>query len=327
MSLEVAVLGNFSVPWATANDLSAALEALGHTPVSLHEPEIPLWEGLIARMDAFGKPDAVIWNRTPAHSAEIGHKRQMRMLRTAREAGIPTIAVHLDRWWGLKREPELFSEPYFLCKHVFTADGHPQRQWGDLGINHEWSPAAIGGRWVEKSLYDHRYLTDVLFVGSHWGYHEEWGHRAEMIRWLKRFYGKRFRQIPDRKTRTIRGERLGAVYASAKVIVGDSCLVPDDAGEPYTHYHSDRIPETLGRGGFLVHPYVKGVTDGTLYESGDHLACFDLGDFRQMRSVIDHYLKHDEQRRKVAEAGMEHVRTNHTYERRLEVILKVVGLT
>ena len=42
-------------------------------------------------------------------------------------------------------------------------------------------------------------------------------------------------------------------------------------------YLSDRLPELIGRGGFLLHPYVDGVTDGTVFTDGEHLATWKLG--------------------------------------------------
>ena len=55
----------------------------------------------------------------------------------------------------------------------------------------------------------------------------------------------------------IRGKELNDLYATAKVVVGDTLC----KGFNYPYYFSDRLFETTGRGGFLIHPYIKGLED------------------------------------------------------------------
>jgi hypothetical protein len=69
-----------------------------------------------------------------------------------------------------------------------------------------------------------------------------------MIEFLEKTYGERFKHVQG-----VRGHLLNDVYASMKVVVGD-CIF---AGTP--RYFSDRVPETLGRHGLLVHPFVDGL--------------------------------------------------------------------
>lgn len=114
----------------------------------------------------------------------------------------------------------------------------------------------------------------------------------------------------------MRGPALRDLYASTKVNVGDSCLVGGA-----TAYCSDRLPECIGRGGFLLHPHVEGVTDGTLYADGVHLRCWELGDWDELRRLIDYYVAHDDERRQIAAQGRAHVLERHTYTRRLADLL------
>ena len=94
--------------------------------------------------------------------------------------------------------------------------------------------------------------------------------------------------------------------------MGDHCF----AGQPY--YWSDRLPETCGRGGFLLYPRTEGITIPTaLYKPQD------MGDLIQK---IDYYLAHDDERLQIRDAAFEHVKKNDTYTQRLQEVLRVIGI-
>jgi len=105
---------------------------------------------------------------------------------------------------------------------------------------------------------------------------------------------------------------LNNVYASIKVVVGDHCF----AGQPF--YWSDRLPETCGRGGFLLYPRTEGLTIPTaLY------APQDIGDLIRQ---IDYWLANDAQREEIRNLAFEHVKQNDTYTQRLQEVLRVIGI-
>lgn len=75
-------------------------------------------------------------------------------------------------------------------------------------------------------------------------------------------------------------------------MIGDSCFAGSPKG---AYYWSDRIPETLGRGGFLIHPYVDGLgrqfnllehDEPVTYDAG-HLAVWDAGDWEALGDLIE----------------------------------------
>jgi spore maturation protein CgeB len=84
------------------------------------------------------------------------------------------------------------------------------------------------------------------------------------------------------------------------------------------------VPETVGRGGLLIHPAVDGVTDGTLYTDREHLVTYPLGDFDEMLRLVDHYLEHETEREAIRAAGRAHVAAHHTYRHRMEAVLAAV---
>ena len=99
-----------------------------------------------------------------------------------------------------------------------------------------------------------------------------------------------------------------------KVVVGDSCL----AGG-ITNYWSDRIPETCGRGAFLIHPEVEGLAD----EHPD-LVTYPLEDFDALGLLIDFYLQETETRYEFAKLNRTHVLNHHTYQHRMARLLQEI---
>lgn len=323
-----AYIGNFSVPFTTENEVARALEGNGHQVQRLQENTEEPWRVLTAgTVDA----DVVLWTRTGwdwphtpmAWDHEQARDMQRAVLDNMRRLGIPTVGYHLDRWWGLDREGQVHDEPFFRVDLLCTADGGHEQEWAAAGVNHRWFPPGVSKFECEPGNARAMYASDVAFVGS-WrpGYHVEWRHRPQLVNFLRATYGKRCRFWPVKGRPAVRMGELRDLYASVKVVVGDSCLVGDA-----TRYWSDRIPETLGRGGFLLHPYVEGIEEH--FTDGKHLRLWPLGDFDELRRLIDHYVTNEAERRAIAEEGRRHVLETATYSVRmqqLEDLLRSEGL-
>lgn len=326
--MKVVQIGNFGAPHSTENHLRLAMGVHGWDVRPVQENQHGGTAFSTAADEAEKGADFVMWTRTLWDWNAIGtsqrhvYDEQRRMLDRCRAAGVPVVGYHLDRWWGLKRETEITEEaaPFFFVDLLVTADGGHDKQWADAGVNHVWFLPAVLGLECEPTRPDPRFRAYVSFVGSHQGYHPEWGHRAELVRRL-RDYGCRF--WPEPGAPAVRGADLRALYASTLVNVGDSCLVPAADGSPMTRYCSDRIPETLGRGGFLVHPRVEGVTD-VPWTSGIDLYAWNLGDWDDFAAVMELVMNDHDLRRVVAEHGRARTLEYHTYEVRMLELVKVL---
>jgi FkbM family methyltransferase len=304
--LVVVELGNFRPSHSTETHLARSLESLGHTVVRLQEDEPEAWDAVAVLAHT---PDFLLWTRT-WHLPQFD---QLGLLARCREACIPTVAFHLDRWIGLDREHQIHDEAMFRCELVVTADGGHDAEWAEAGVNHLWMPPGVVEDECGPGTPRSAWRADVAFLGSATRYHAEWlPYRQELLYKLRSRYRQRFKVFPRPGQRQIRGADLADLFASVKVMVGDSCLA---GGQ--THYTSDRVPETLGRGGFLIHPAVEGMP----YTDGVHLVTYELGNWPQLFERIDHYLAHEDERRRIAEQGMELVRTRDTYRHRMESLI------
>ncbi len=314
----VGYVGNFGPPHSTENHIAASFEAEGHEVIRYQENDLGEWHHLAADVDpAF---DLILWTRT-GWDPPVPHDLQLAFLTRARVAGVPVVGVHLDRWWGLERQHQVTDEPFFRSDLVITADGGHDAEWAAADVNHAWLPPAVFHAEAEKlGTPRHQFASDVAFVGSWQHYHPEWGYRLELVQWLQRTFRQRVKLWP-RGGRSVRGQALADLYASVKVVVGDSCLAPAVDGSPIRNYWSDRIPETLGRRALLIHPWVAGVEEH--FTDGEHLRFYPLGDFTELRRLIEHYIRNDGERRRIAAAGRAHVLEHHTYRRRSRQILNL----
>lgn len=317
LRVEVCYVGNFLPSQSTETHVKQAWESEGHTVATVQEEVVSDWENLISNP---GRYDLILWTSTGGLAEKIGTERQWRMITAAKKAGVPTVALHLDRWWGLSREAQVWERPFFRCDFVITADGGHQKEFTSVGVNHFWLPPAVSLPETELGRHRNGYDSELAFVGS-WqsGYHKEWAHRPELVNWLTRKYRNRIKFWPQPGQHAIRGKDLRDLYASAQVVIGDSCLVGNA-----TSYISDRVPETIGRGGFLIHPHVEGVTDGTHYTAGEHLVTWQIGEWSALKMSIDRALADPGFRERVSKAGREHVIKHHTYNTRVGQILEIV---
>lgn len=311
--MKIAFVGNHTVDFSSETHHCKTLESMGHEVVRLQEglmrSDTILREALKCDMLVFIHTHGVV-TRGPYSIS--------RVFETLKERGIPTVTYHLDLWLGIRREQDLTQDPFYRSIEYFFTVDKLMADWFNENTN-------VKGRFLPAGVFDQEsYLeqvapptNDVIFVGSK-GYHPEWPYRKELIEMLELRYGDRFHHIGRDGTGAVRGDRLNQLYARSKVAVGDTLCI----GFDYPYYLSDRIFETTGRGGFIIHPYVKGIED--LFEIGEEIITYKYGDFEDLFEKIDYYIEHDIEREEIRRAGFRRTKHDHTYRSRWEVILKEV---
>lgn len=262
--MRLAYVGNHSDTHSTETKIAAALERLGHEVWRLHEPLVE-W----SRLEPAGY-DAVLWTRTRTDCME-----QTQFLNRAKRDRVPTVAIHLDLFFGLRRAHLIEEVPFFRCSQVWSADGGNAKRWRAAGIDHRWMPPAADPQ-PEPARFAIQWAVGLF--GSLDGYHREHAHRAELIGWLRANYGPMFAHFGRGGRPDVRGSELSAAMAACRVVVGDSCATP------HGRYWSDRVPETLARGAVLIHTDVDGLREA--YPTRN-LVLWPQGDFNALRAVIE----------------------------------------
>jgi hypothetical protein len=311
---KIVFLGNFRVDYSSETHHANTLESMGHKVVRMQESEAKSEEILKYAIDS----DLFIWIHT--HGWRTPGKYEMgQVLRTLADYKIPTMTYHLDLWFGLQRQKDLDNHPvYKYIGHFFTVD-KKMADWFNQKTN-------VKGHYVPAGVYDKECIikqvelkNDVIFVGSK-KYHPEWKYRPKLIDWLSETYKDRFSHYGNGGLPSIRGIKLNKLYWSTKIVVGDTLCI----NFKYPDYWSDRVYETMGRGGFIIHPYISGMERE--FEDKKHLVFYEYGNFNQLKELVDYYLEHDEERETIRKAGHELVKSKYTYKHRWGQILKELGI-
>jgi hypothetical protein len=311
--VKITFLGNHSVPYSSESHHAQTLEQMGHQVVRLQEG----CDGNQILTEA-RNADLFVW--VHSHGAQPSHTLPITRVLASLRGDIPMISYHLDLYKGIPgRFEEYRDHPYMTgLDHFFTVDP-PLADWLNTHTATKAHYLTPGVLKEECFLADpinvgYELHYPIIFVGSY-HYHKEWPYRKQLIDWLTDTYPG-FQGFGPNFGKVIRGYELNQLYASSDVVVGDSFSPNFD----YPGYWSDRIPETLGRGGFLIHPRIKGIED--FYQDRTHLVLYTYGDFAELADLIDYYLIHHDEREAIRLAGHEHVKTNHTFTNRWNTILE-----
>ena len=314
--MTIAYVGNFSQRHCTEVHLAATLESLGHEVIRLQENEVKQDE--LSAMIGVAKWDLFLFTRTWDTLVTMHHLEQLKA------RGIPSASYHLDLYVGLRRESGLDQDPFWRTDYVFTPDGDPASQevFERKGIRHIYMKPAVYA--PDCYMAEKKRDLPVVFVGGgaptgeepQYG-HKEWPYRGQLLKFLQDTYGPLYTKFGWPQA-TVRNEELNQLYADADVVVGDSlCL---NFNHPF--YWSDRVYETLGRGGFIIHPYIEGMAEE--FTDGETIVFYEYNNWDQLKEKIDYYINNPAERERIRKAGHEFVKNNATYTQRLKRMLDII---
>jgi hypothetical protein len=310
--MKVVYVGNYQKGWCTEVHIALTLQSMGHEVIRVQENELRPGDLLVQVRNH--QPDFVLWT-----SSRPGYVTQAD-LDELRHLSIPTVSYHLDLYVGLQRQSGLDTDPFWRTDCVFTPDGDPHSAevFKAKGINHHWlKPGVYDAECVPGKIRD-EFRARVAFIGKTVNYHPDvWPYRAELISFLRTTYGSWF-AVYGSPFRTVRDQDLNDVLASTDIIIGDT-LCP---GFTHQNYWSDRVYETTGRGGFMIHPRIKGLEDEFIEH--EEIAFYNYGDFDHLKKLIDWYLEHADYREAVRLKGMNRTKRDHTYRNRLQEMFAVL---
>lgn len=280
--MRIAYIGKFSKLW-DEEGIAVGLEAAGAEVVRIEERTQTV--GDIKAMVERAKPDVVL-------GAKYDVLQPDALMPWLKER-YPTVSWTFDLLLGHPpREQRIRTFHFLFCDLVFLTDGGHMQEYADIGVNAHLLRQGIPDEFCYMAEPEEG--PDVLFVGTE---NPTFPYRQELMKLLKHYYGANFQWVGRANAESCRGHDLNKLYASAKVVIGD-CMHGD-------HYWSNRVVETLGRGGFLIHPNVVGIDkDYTPYKE---FVPYDWGDFKGLKEKIDYFLDHPKERDKIRRAGFARV--------------------
>jgi hypothetical protein len=214
-----------------------------------------------------------------------------------------------DLYWGLSRQYRILGDHMFKARAILSPDGGNDDKWEDAGIRHRLLRQGIADEYYYQSPQEK--TKDIVFIGT---INSQYPYRTKLIRFLRSTYGDRFHWYGKTNTDEKRGHDLNELIGQTKIVIGESVYSP--------HYWSNRIYETTGRGGFIIHPTIPGL-DGE-FEPYKEFMPYRHNDFDGLKDIIEYYLKHDEERDRIARAGFDRCK-NYTLQKRCNQLLRYIG--
>lgn len=222
-----------------------------------------------------------------------------------RQLGAKTVCWLFDIYFDYVRERQVATRSFFRSDYVFTTDGGHNKRFANAGIKHFC---------VRQGIYDEECALfpieeseyDVIFVGSDNSMFPE---RTKIINEISKDF--KVRWFGKLNTNELRGMQLNQVFAKAKIVIGDSYYSPQ--------YWSNRVVETLGRGGFLIHQEVEG-----LNEEYPDLVTYKRGDIKDLKEKIQYYLEHEGERREIIKKNYNLVKSRYTMDKKCRDLLDYV---
>lgn len=294
--MKIAFIGEFTKLWNEAG-IANSFEKIGVEVLRFQEERFEAREAL--RTIALEKPDLVLMAKLRVDNREF-------FIKEIKKMGIKTASWTFDLYFGHRREAKIDEDIIFKTDFVFGPDGGNVERFREKGINYHLLRQGIYDEFCYRGKYRKEYECDVVYVGG-----AQYGHREVMCKMLKSYNFKRFGKL---ETNHIRGDDLNDLYASAKIVIGDSFASPN--------YWSNRLYETLGRGGFLLFTQIEGLDKE--YEPYKHYIPFKFYGFQGLREKIEYFLKHHDEREKISSAAMEYTKESHTLIQRCKQFLEIV---
>lgn len=277
--------------------IAQSFEMLGHTVIRIQVDESSHFEYIYNQI-IDEKPQAVIYCKLK-HQGNVTE-----FIKRLKHFNIKVICWVFDLYIGYPRENLLIAPAFRLADYVVTTDGGHEQEFKEKGINHYCVRQGIYK--PECYMEESERSQDIVFIGSH---NPLYPYRNKVLNFVKENYQLTWLGATD--TNEVRGRALNALYGTTKLVLGDSVYSP--------HYWSNRVVETLGRGGFLIHPNVPGIEQEYPY-----LVTYKYDDFEDLKSKIDFYLSHDKEREDIRKWNFEWVRDKYTMDKKCEELLKIV---
>lgn len=176
----------------------------------------------------------------------------------------------------------------------------------------------------DMELFKHQgkyvYAFDVSFVGNRYDNVDinfpKAKERQEMIEVLEEKYPSRFMAYGlGQKGGLIAPPVEANVYNYSRIAINQNNFDLHD-------YTSDRLWRIMASGAMCLTKYFPGIEK--IFQKEVHLDWFNTLD--EMTELADYYLKDENERRAVAEVGMNYVRENHTWTDRIEEMLKTCDI-
>ena len=279
----------------------------------------PLPSKRIARNFAKKKADKILVEQLKSYHPDIvfilGFKNfDEQTVLKARQAAPNAIFISREE----DPNPEKYPHRTAIAKNtdilISTSAGRFLETYKNAGVKHcAFIPNTCDPDIQYRYEVEEKWKTDIIFTGK--------AEHTRLERNNERY--ELVRRMADRPNAKIYGsfgiprvEGIDYFYAISGAKTGLSINIANDV----SLYHSDRLMNYISCGTFTL---AKRVPDTELlFEDGVHLKYFDFAD--EFFELADWYLKNDQQREKIAKAGMERAHKEFNCQRVAQFMLDII---
>ena len=317
---KIILITSFSKPWNDGWYYKSGFEKNGHTvftfdPSAIKEPEQRIFD-LVRDVS----PDFVLHTKDELPAGIFQELRK----KTAVVQWYPDVSI--DGWLpDYIRAADIF----------FTMSEGLVDEFRKYNSNVFWLTQAF-----EPSFFQIREITsgdtgvcssDITFVGS-LGMNRLYQARREFLQSIvKKGYSLKWwgPRLPRKlSTLPLILGKLGKAYGGrfvwgeehAKIAQLSKIYLAFDAMPHIRKSMSERMYIAVGCGAFYMCQHVEGIEE--VLEPGKEIVTFHSED--EMLDLIRYYLRHDEARKQIAQAGQKRVLTEHTYEIRIRQMTRII---
>jgi len=294
--MKIVYIAKFSEFYHTGNYVAHAFKSIGVDVI-----KVPPDTGFetTTKIILENKPDFVLYGKSLKHKELVPWLKKNKIL---------SVFWLYDMAWGNSpvvgtNRKHIFDTNIHLSDLFFSTDGGHDNEWLSVGVEHNTLRQGIHAP-DHLIMQQENMGFDILFVG-----HPYFTLRKQMIHFLKNRYGDKFKHVEQ----GLRGIELNKAVRSAKIVIADSY--------PSPRYWSNRVYEMIGRGGFVIHSYVDGLSEE--FAPGRDIITFPYSkNFDLLKTTIDYYLEDSESRGKIMNNGFERC---PTYEDRVKEMLSYIN--
>lgn len=294
--MKIAFISCFSI-WHTEPDIANALEKAGHEVWRYHYTHLDEKKFL----EMASRFDSVI--------TSVPHSLPVDFLLQVKAEGPMLIAWYFDWLWDYLGRHKQYTARTKHFDLVLSSDGETDYLYKREGINRRWLPMACNPnvyKPVSLSAEDKKeYGYDVGFVG-----HAYFPRRRKLL-------GKLYRDFDFRHWGQS-SECYGPVHAT--ICNATKIMVADNFRNDVPGYWSNRVYCETGSGAFLLHPRIPRMEKH--FADGEHLVYYD--DLDDLCVKIRYYLKHEDERKRIASQGSRHIHKNHSWAVRIKEFEKIL---
>ncbi len=217
-----------------------------------------------------------------------------------KDLSYPTVLWYPD-FWAMPHAKQDMLKLGKAFDYVYTPCFNDVAVYRDLGLNAHYLMPGVDIR-MFRPLPEKNKEHDVVMCGALY---------EERVVLLDKLYGARLDVVVQNG---LLHAGMNKLYNRSKLVFNQG-IIPGEGAQL-------RVFEAMASGTTLLNckcPELEAV-----FEDKKH--CIYFGD-NDLAEIAKYYIDHDEEREKIAQVGREEMVANHTWEKRLEIILEAVSMS